>query len=139
MHFTVKYTDEWWLKGVFRNTIPIKLKSQSIVLVKGENLKKSLMGFVSRFLWILKALWIVLSQTNNIWRNLRPEKKKPYVFQDNNMAYKKYWLCYESHGCFYRVKGISHTCYDPKALAPRGHSRYVRSPRPYRNNRDSNI
>ena len=24
---------------------------------------------------------------------------------------------------FYRVKGISHTCYDPKVLAPRGHSR----------------
>ena len=36
-----------------------------------------------------------------------------------------------------RAAGISHTCYDPAAQAHWGHSRYVRSPWPYRNNHDS--
>ena len=35
---------------------------------------KSLMGFVYRVLWILKALWIVLSETVNILRNLQKTK-----------------------------------------------------------------
>ena len=33
--------------------------------------QKSIMGFVNRVLWILKALWIVLSKTNNILKNVQ--------------------------------------------------------------------
>ena len=36
--------------------------------------KKSLIGFVYSILWVLKALWIVLSETINILRNLHTTK-----------------------------------------------------------------
>ena len=39
-----------------------------VILVKSE--EKNLYGFVYRVLWILKALWIILSETINILRNL---------------------------------------------------------------------
>ena len=48
------------------------------VLVNSEK-KKNLMGFVYRVLWILKALWIVLSETINILRDLQPKKKKKKI------------------------------------------------------------
>ena len=47
------------------------INSQCIVLVNSEKKKKSLMAFVYRVLWILKALWIVLSETIHILRKLK--------------------------------------------------------------------
>ena len=51
---------------------PILSLSQSIVLINSENKKMCLMGSVYKVLWILKALWIVLSETIIISRNLPP-------------------------------------------------------------------
>ena len=48
--------------------ISVKLLQKIIILVNGENKKKSLMAFVYRVLWILKALWIALSETIHILR-----------------------------------------------------------------------
>ena len=41
-----------------------------IALVNGENEKNSLMGFVYRVVWVLEALWILLSETINFLRKL---------------------------------------------------------------------
>ena len=64
-----------------------KAKVQFLVILT-MNKKKSVMNFVYRVLWILKAVWIVLSETINILRNLPPPPKKrgmppiilPYIY-----------------------------------------------------------
>ena len=49
----------------------------AFVLVNSENGGggESLIGFVYRVLWILKAMWIILSETINILRKLKKKKK----------------------------------------------------------------
>ena len=55
------------------------------------------MGFVYRVLWILKALWIVLSETINILRNLH-KKKRTYSFGMPQEFYHRFMYIAPSSG-----------------------------------------
>ena len=64
-----KCTKCCWILSCSRPT-EFKANLKKIVLVNGENETCSLIGFVYRVVWVLKALWIFLSETINFLRKL---------------------------------------------------------------------